>query len=831
MRKIVAALTSVLAIAGCSGDSGTSPKPPAVSSVVISQQSATLFVGSTLTLTATPKDASGNALLGRTINWTTSNAGAATVSNGLVTAVAPGLATITATVEGKAADAAITVQVVPVATVTVDPPTSNVMVGGTAQLAVTLKDANGATLNGRTVTWTSSNDAKASVSASGLVTGIAGGTVTITATSETKSGTASVAITGPNSPTITAVAPDTLEPSATMTIAGTNFASVAGDNSVTVGGQVATVTAASATQLTVTLPPVFPCQPTQGAPVVVTTDDGSATVQHTLRVAQQRTFAVGESMLITDAAAIGCNELAATGGRYFVSVYNTSSVPSSVASFELRGTAGPASSSTRFPATREPAAMGSPFARGGVTMTDVVGATIRERGARQHLALLEESRKVGQRLLALRRGAARASRLAATPLPTVGSIVPMKMRTTLDDCSNYTTVGGRVVYVGTKTIVLEDTLAPFARQHDPDYESFGQEFDDVMYPILTENFGDPLAYDASTDANGRIIMLFTPKVNEFGGIAGFMSACDLTSSYLASNHAEVFYAAVEDGDFWDHTFWRAEMPGTIIHESKHLASFAERLASPTATTFEASWLEEGTAQVASELYARRGYGTAWKGDATYQQTLYCEARLYATTGPCVGSDYNVIEHFLWLEDYFAAHEVKSFYTLASFDITIYGSAWLFVRWATDQYATSESAFLKALTLDGTRQGLANLSDKTGVPAAEMVGWFSLANIADDYPALALPAGARYSEPSWNLPDVFSAMSADLTSHPPAQPVTRHAVSYGSFAMIIPQVAGGAAAYFEVSGAQIGAQLLDLHARNGAALPSSTPLRIGIVRVE
>lgn len=831
MRNIVAALTSLLVIAGCGGDSGTSPKPPTVSSVVLSVQSATLFVGSTLTVTATAKDASGNVLAGRTIDWTTSNAGAATVSNGLVTAVAPGLATITATVEGKTADAAITVQIVPVATVTIDPPTSNILVGGTEQLVVTLKDAGGATLSGRTVTWTTSNDAKASVTASGFVTAIAGGIVTITATSETKIGTATLTITGPNSPTITAIAPDTLAPSATMTIAGTNFAIAAGDNSVTVSGQVATVTAASATQLTVTLPPAFPCQPTQGAPVVVTTSDGTATAQHTLRVASQRTFAVGESMLITDAAAIGCNELAATGGRYFVSVYSTSTVPNSIASFELRGAAGPASSNGSFPATREQATARSPFAGGGVTMAEIVGATIRDQGARQHLAMLEESRKVGQRMLTLRGRTARPARSSAAPLPAVGSIVPMKMRNSINDCTHYTAIGARAVYVGTKAIVLEDTLAPFARQRDADYEYFGHAFDDVMYPILTENFGDPLAYDASTDANGRIIMLFTPKVNGFTGIAGFMSPCDLTNSYLASNLAEVFYAPVEDDKNWDHTYWRAEMPGTIIHESKHLASFAERFASPTATTFEESWLEEATAQVASELYARHGYGTAWKGDATYRQTLYCEARIYATAGPCVGSDYNVIEDFGWLEQYFAAHETKSFYTPGQADYTIYGSAWLFVRWATDQYATSEGAFLKALTLDGTRQGLANLTDKTGASATELVGWFSLANIADDYPALAPPAGARYSEPSWNLPEIFSSMSADLSSHPPAQPVTRHAVSYGPFTVTIPQLAGGATAYFEVSGAQVGAQLLDLHAVGGAALPSSTPLRIGIVRVE
>jgi hypothetical protein len=293
----------------------------------------------------------------------------------------------------------------------------------------------------------------------------------------------------------------------------------------------------------------------------------------------------------------------------------------------------------------------------------------------------------------------------------------------------------------------------------------------------------------------------------------------------------VFYAVVEDDESWGHTFWRAYMPGTIMHESKHLAAYAERFASPLATTFEASWLEEGTAQVASELYARHRNGTEWKGNATYQQALYCEARVFATTGPCVGSDYNMLDHFARLEPYFAAHETKSFYSPGQSDVTIYGSAWLFVRWATDQYATSEGAFLKALTLDGNRLGFPNVSDKTGATLDELVGWFSLANIADDYPGLTPAAGARYREPSWNLQDIFSSMSTDLQSHPPAQPVTRHPVSYGAFAVTIPALAGGAAAYFEISGAQTGAQLLDLHAAGGATLPSSTPLRLGIVRVQ
>jgi len=60
-----------------------------------------------------------------------------------------------------------------------------------------LKDANGNVLTGRVVTWTSSNQSRASVSSSGLVVAtvpLNKGTVTITATSEGKSGTSLVTV-------------------------------------------------------------------------------------------------------------------------------------------------------------------------------------------------------------------------------------------------------------------------------------------------------------------------------------------------------------------------------------------------------------------------------------------------------------------------------------------------------------------------------------------------------------------------------------------------------------------------------------------------------------
>jgi uncharacterized protein YjdB len=82
----------------------------------------------------------------------------------------------------------------PVASVTVTPTNPWVLIGGALQLTATLKDARGNVLNGRTVAWTSSAPAVATVSASGRVTGVTEGNATITAASEGKSGTVSVQV-------------------------------------------------------------------------------------------------------------------------------------------------------------------------------------------------------------------------------------------------------------------------------------------------------------------------------------------------------------------------------------------------------------------------------------------------------------------------------------------------------------------------------------------------------------------------------------------------------------------------------------------------------------
>jgi acid phosphatase len=82
--------------------------------------------------------------------------------------------------------------------VTVSPSSASVQVGQTAQLTATPRDASGTPLTGRVVTWSSSDSTVARVSTSGLVTGRAAGSATITATSEGKSGAAAITVTAPS---------------------------------------------------------------------------------------------------------------------------------------------------------------------------------------------------------------------------------------------------------------------------------------------------------------------------------------------------------------------------------------------------------------------------------------------------------------------------------------------------------------------------------------------------------------------------------------------------------------------------------------------------------
>jgi uncharacterized protein YjdB len=186
-------------LTACGGGSGSNADPSitgnrvAATSVTLDKTTATLVFGGSTQLN--PIIAPANATNTR-LTWTSSDSNVATVdATGKVTAVAMGTATITATTAhaNLAASTTVTVQATPVAVtgMTLDKPKTTIIVSFTTRLTPTITPANATNTN---LTWTSSNTAVATVSASGVVKGIAVGQATIAATTEDGGFTATSAV-------------------------------------------------------------------------------------------------------------------------------------------------------------------------------------------------------------------------------------------------------------------------------------------------------------------------------------------------------------------------------------------------------------------------------------------------------------------------------------------------------------------------------------------------------------------------------------------------------------------------------------------------------------
>ncbi len=151
--------------------------------------------GAQLTATVSPGTASN-----KSVTWSSSNTAVATVNgSGYVTAVGNGTATITVkTAEsGKTASCTVTVRTAPTG-VSLNASTLNLNAGAGAQLTATVSPG---TASNKSVTWSSSNTAVATVNGSGYVTAVGNGTATITVKTAESGKTASCTVTVRTAPT------------------------------------------------------------------------------------------------------------------------------------------------------------------------------------------------------------------------------------------------------------------------------------------------------------------------------------------------------------------------------------------------------------------------------------------------------------------------------------------------------------------------------------------------------------------------------------------------------------------------------------------------------
>ncbi|MFN8574367.1 MAG: Ig-like domain-containing protein [Gemmatimonadaceae bacterium] len=192
------AVTITASAAGVSGSGSLTVTARTVTRVQLAPGTATVSVGATTTLTATAYDAQNTVVAGRQATFSSSNTSVATVNGaGVVTGVAAGSATITGTIDGVNGTSTITVQAPgsgAVQSVAVVPSPVSVILGNTSTLAAVAKDAQGNTIAGKSATWSSATTAVATVSASGVVTGVALGTSVISATVDGVVGTSTVTV-------------------------------------------------------------------------------------------------------------------------------------------------------------------------------------------------------------------------------------------------------------------------------------------------------------------------------------------------------------------------------------------------------------------------------------------------------------------------------------------------------------------------------------------------------------------------------------------------------------------------------------------------------------
>ena len=168
--------------AGCTVT--VSKKEIPITEISLDKSSATLTEGETTTLTATvlPENTTDS----KNVSWRSSNSEVATVdANGTVTAKRAGTVVITATsTNGKTAGCTVTVsrKEIPITEISLDKSSATLTEGETTTLVATVLPEN--TTYGKSVKWSSSNVAVATVDLMGKVTAKSAGTAIITATSE-----------------------------------------------------------------------------------------------------------------------------------------------------------------------------------------------------------------------------------------------------------------------------------------------------------------------------------------------------------------------------------------------------------------------------------------------------------------------------------------------------------------------------------------------------------------------------------------------------------------------------------------------------------------------
>jgi hypothetical protein len=458
-------------------------------------------------------------------------------------------------------------------------------------------------------------------------------------------------------------------------------------------------------------------------------------------------LAVGEiATLAGEAASEFCVQGTAAGAEFTAIPFYSDQIGTLLRLSISTGSTTIGASPTEFVAPRFQALRGLPSP--AVRKDDAFEAELREKSHRELTPLIPLARLTGQH---------HSGRFSiSVQVPQVGDLMELNTNSS-SACTNARLRTGRVAAITSRAIVVSDTANPPNGFTDADFQFFGVNFDTLVYTVNTQNFGDP----TDIDGNQRVILFFTRVVNELtpphqnSYVGGFFFSRDLfpktttgnVETCATSNVAEMFYLMVPDPEgvvnqnVRTTSFVRTVTPGVLAHELQHLINASRRLYVNTGSSaFEATFLDEGLAHIAEELTFYRASGL------TPKQNL---------SGASVQSSQRISDAF----DTFGAANMRRYREFLTHPLTnspyadnaslaTRGAIWAFLRYAVDRRGGLESStWFQLVNAPPGSRGLANLSRVFGADLTSWIRDWAIANYADDF-IPGVPAVGTH--PSWEF---------------------------------------------------------------------------------
>ncbi|HSG50419.1 MAG TPA: Ig-like domain-containing protein [Longimicrobiales bacterium] len=274
------------------------------------------------------------------------------------------------------------------------------------------------------------------------------------------------------------------------------------------------------------------------------------------------------------------------------------------------------------------------------------------------------------------------------------------------------------------------------------YAAYGKSTIDTYYPGVPD-----------VDGNGKVILYvsFDDALDD-GATAAYVWGGDLLASNVCatSNEAELTYFNAALIRELDNDFTQAFE--TTVHEVKHISSFWHGIARSrrlNASSYQPSWLEEGSAEIAGNMSARRAWATI--GGPLPNERLvgqdFRDAR-DANGGTVPEEAFGVILRLFRAQGYLSSQPNGLVVTPsgADDDHSVYGSGWTFLRWLGDSYGDAallpyrDATFFASQNDSLTPPGIAGLEQLTGETFQTLLEQFALAAMFHMQPGEPLTGG-------------------------------------------------------------------------------------------